>query len=86
MANKITPKKPGTQMGCTDTDKPENYTEDQLSLLHDLLLAAQRLEDNTNTAMLTAQVFKLLPEMLKLEFNYSNWKYRKVEIQVVSIN
>lgn len=83
MANKITPKKNGEQLGCTDTAAPEAYTEEQLSRVHDLLLAAQRLEDSVENLegvrslpLLTSQTFKLLPETLKLEFNYSNWRYR----------
>ena len=88
---KITVKKPGTQMGCTDTGSPETCTEQQLSQVHDLLLAAQRLEDSATEeqrgfGMLTAQVFKLLPENIKLEFNYSNWKYRRVEYPSVTID
>lgn len=80
--SKITLKKPGAQMGCTNTDKPEHYSQNQLSLVHDLLFAAQRLEDSATEKqsglnLLTAQVFKLLPEMLKLEYNYSNWNYNK---------
>ncbi|MDD5649760.1 MAG: hypothetical protein PHF86_04970 [Candidatus Nanoarchaeia archaeon] len=79
MANKITPKKDGDQLGCTDMDAPEEYTPEQLSRVHDLLLVAQRLEDSANVPMLTTQTFRLLPETLKLEFNYSNWKYRQLK-------
>ena len=79
MANKITPKKDGDQLGCTDMGAPEQYTPEQLSRVHDLLLAAQRLEDSADVPMLTATTFKSLPEALKLEFNYSNWKYRQLK-------
>jgi hypothetical protein len=76
MANKITPKKDGDQLGCTDMAAPEKYTPAQLSRLHDFLLAAQRFEDAADVPLLTAHAFKLLPETLKLEFNYSKWKYQ----------
>ena len=59
----------GQQMGCCDQNKPEIYTEEQLSRLYDLCYAAEKLS-------LEQEVFKLAPEDMKLEYNYPNWKYQ----------
>lgn len=75
---KITPKKHGEQLGCTDMAPPETYTPEQLSRVHDLLLAAQRLEDCTGIPDLVTGAFKLLPQALMLESNYANWKYQSL--------
>lgn len=60
----------GSPHGCTDQRKPETHTEKQLSRVYDMLYAAEQ-------AGLQAQkIFNSLPDSMKLEFNYSNWRYR----------
>lgn len=62
----------GVIMGCHDQGVPEIYTEEQLSRVHDMLYNAHRAglprED-------IQKIFSTLPEMMKLEFNYSCWRY-----------
>ncbi len=63
----------GEQHGCYDQGKPEKYTEKQLSRVYDILFAAEQAD--LNKAQVN-QVFATLPDSMKLEFNYSNWKYQ----------
>jgi len=60
----------GQQFGCHDQAPPEKYTPEHLSRVRDMLLAAEKVDEK-----LAQQVFKLLPDDLKCEFAYSNWKY-----------
>lgn len=50
--------------------KPEDYTEEQLSRVYDMLYSAEQ------AGLEPKLVFSVIPENMKLEFNYSNWKYR----------
>lgn len=40
-------------------------------------MAAEKVEE-TAQSLLPTTVFRSLPEAMKLEFNYSNWKYVEV--------
>ncbi|MDD5649445.1 MAG: hypothetical protein PHF86_03360 [Candidatus Nanoarchaeia archaeon] len=71
------PVKHGAQCGCNDMAPPEKYTAEQLSRVRDLLMAAEKVEE-TAQSLLPTTVFRSLPEAMKLEFNYSNWKYVEV--------
>lgn len=61
---------PGKCYGCIDTDAPSHSNPKQLSRVVDMLYAAQ--ESGIVDAV---DVFKLLPEHVRLEFNYSRWHY-----------
>ena len=65
----------GEQHGCTDQGKPETCSEYQLSRIYDMLFAAQEAGLEKNQIQ---QIFSSLPEAMKLEWNYSNWKYHRV--------
>jgi hypothetical protein len=58
----------GEPHGCYDQPPPEDATEYQLSRVLDLLDAAKQVG-------IDPDVFRLLPERIKLEFNYSKWSY-----------
>jgi hypothetical protein len=60
---------PGRQYGCNDTSAPEQFTPAQLSRLADAMFAAQEAGLNFK------DVFFLAPPNMKMEWNYSNWKY-----------
>ena len=62
----------GTQHGCTDTGAPTEHTEDQLSRVYDMLYAAEQAGLDHEQVR---KIFTTLPESMKLEFNYSNWRY-----------
>jgi hypothetical protein len=62
----------GEQHGCHDQAQPTDNSEYQLSRIYDMLFAAQEaglLKDQIQ------KIFSSLPETMKLEFNYSNWRY-----------
>lgn len=59
----------GRQHGCNDTGAPETHTAAELSRLLDALYAAQE------AGLSVRDAFALAPDTMKLEFNYSNWKY-----------
>ena len=61
----------GKQFGCHDQAPPELNTPEQLSKIHDLLQVAETVGGK----ILKKQVFNLLDNATKLEFNYSNWRY-----------
>jgi hypothetical protein len=61
----------GKKMGANDTDAPEGYTAAQLSRLYDALYYAQE------AGLDPKEVFKLAPDDMKGEWNYSNWTYTK---------
>jgi hypothetical protein len=66
----------GQQFGCNDTGAPETYTAEQLSRVRDMLFAAEKVEPIAEMQdKLVSSIFKMLPEAMKLELNYSNWKY-----------
>lgn len=62
-----------SQHGCTDTSAPSEHSENTLSRILDMLYAAEQagLDHEQVTA-----IFSTLPDSMKLEFNYSNWRYR----------
>lgn len=62
--------KPGQAFGANDQGPPEDYTEDQLSRLADILYMAGQIEDGLSQA-----AFKGLPANLQGEFNYAKWQY-----------
>jgi hypothetical protein len=62
----------GQQCGCTDQAPSEVYTDYQLSRLADIFKLA--LEIDKNFAL---QMWEFFPTSIKLEFNYSNWKYQE---------
>jgi hypothetical protein len=62
----------GKQYGTTDQGKPENHSVEELSRVADLLWAATQVGGRK----LSQDVFKLLPQSLRGEFNYANWKYK----------
>jgi hypothetical protein len=64
--------KHGDQCGCHDQGPPETYADEQLSRVHDILKLADEIGDRTKISIWTA-----LPTKLKLEFNYSNWRYHE---------
>jgi hypothetical protein len=59
----------GRQYGCNDTSGPENYTAYQLSRLTDAMFAAQQ------AGLDYKDIFILAPAPMRMEWNYSNWKY-----------
>lgn len=59
----------GRQYGCNDTAHPEQHTPAQLSRLTDAMYAAQE------AGLDYKEVFRQAPDSMKLEWNYSNWKY-----------
>jgi len=63
--------KPGQAFGANDQAAPEDYTEDQLSRVADLLYCASQVGGKE----LAQTVFKALDRKMKGEFNYANWKY-----------
>jgi len=67
-------KKPyhGEQFGCFDQGKPINHTEYELSRVYDMLYAAELTNLSSDNIK---KIFSILPESLRLEYNYSNWKY-----------
>jgi hypothetical protein len=62
----------GSQHGCTDQGQPTEHTEEQLSRVYDMLYAAEQAGVNPDQ---TQKIFSSLPDSMKLEFNYSNWRY-----------
>ena len=64
--------KHGAQCGCYDQGPPVTYADEQLSRLSDILELADEIGDRTKIAIWVA-----LPRDLKLEFNYSNWRYHE---------
>lgn len=63
--------KPGQKFGKNDRAEPKKHTTDELSRIADLLHCAHQVGDKA----LSQQVFKLLPDSAKLEFNRANWEY-----------
>ncbi len=61
---------PGEYYGCTDGGSPIT-TEYDLSRVYDMLYHAELVGGQN----LTRQVFTLLPDSVKLDFNYSKWQY-----------
>ena len=59
----------GKAYGSTDQAAPEKYTPEQLSRLTDAMYNAQEAGIDYQA------VFKLAPDDMKLEWNYSKWKY-----------
>lgn len=59
----------GRNYGATDTAAPEKYTPEQLSRLTDAMYNAQE------AGLDYKAVFKLAPDDMKMEWNYSKWKY-----------
>jgi hypothetical protein len=51
-----------------DGPRPERYTDSELSRIHDVLRILKPMR-------LHRTVFKALPHSLKLEYNWSDWKY-----------
>jgi len=63
-----------SQHGCADQSNPTIHSEETLSRVFDMLYAAEQAGlDKTQVN----KIFSILPETMKLEFNYSNWKYRE---------
>lgn len=62
----------GKQLGCTDQAPPTTHTPFQLSRALDAMIAAQEATDDPKAAQ---RVFRTFPDNLKLEFNYSFWRY-----------
>jgi hypothetical protein len=65
----LTPKHPGTRLGCTDGPAPEFSTDARLSRLHDAIRNAQLAGLDGQAA------FMLAPVEMRLEFNYARWTY-----------
>jgi hypothetical protein len=63
----------GKRYGCSDTSPPEMYSSYQLSRLADAMYSAQE------AGLDPKDVFKLAPEGMKLEWNYSHWSYRRLK-------
>jgi hypothetical protein len=59
---------PGQAYGATDTGAPEEHSEEQLSRAADLLYYADQLG-------VQKEVWAALPRNLKVEWNYSKWRY-----------
>ena len=66
--------RPGQKFGTSDQAPPEDFTEDQLSRLADALWAAQE------AGLDPKKVFKLAPDTMKGEWNFSNWTYQKEKL------
>ncbi len=58
----------GEQCGATDGGNP-HYTSWQLSRLTDLMYTANKIGIDPN------KIFKLAPDGMKIDWNYSSWKY-----------
>jgi len=63
----------GEQHGCHDQAKSPTYSEYQLSRIYDMLFAAQ---EAGLLKEVVQKIFAILPEDMKLDWNYSNWKYQ----------
>jgi len=64
----------GEQYGTSDMGKPIACTEEQLSRVYDVLYNAEKAGLKKDVIK---KIFMCLPEDMKLEFNYSNWKYQE---------
>ena len=61
-----------SQHGCYDQGAPLDNSEHTLSRIYDMLYAAEQAGLNHEQVK---TIFSTLPESIKLEFNYSNWRY-----------
>jgi hypothetical protein len=61
-------------MGCTDGFPPEIYTENQLSRAVDMLRCAGDISPK-----LRLDAWKILPEDMMMELNWSKWTYRSID-------
>ena len=68
----------GIESGTTDGMTPENYTEDVLSRISDILEISKYLESkDKDFKNLSQEIFNILPQSAKDEWNYSKWNYKK---------
>lgn len=70
---RVTKPTPGRQYGTTDQGPPEDYTEYQLSRIADILYAAQEAKLDPK------KFWKILPDNMKMEWNYAKWKYESLK-------
>lgn len=68
---KLTKHHHGEAMGTTDQGPPEKYTNAQLSRFVDAMYNWQEAGLNPQ------EIFRMAPEPMKLEANYSKWTYQK---------
>jgi len=64
----------GQMFGCNDQNPPTQYTPYQLSRIADLLYSGHSAGLPESSVQ---KMFSSLPDAMKLEFNYSCWKYTK---------
>jgi hypothetical protein len=62
----------GEQHGCNDQGAPSSHSEEELSRVYDMLYSAEQAGLGHEQVR---KIFSTLPESMKLEFNYSNWRY-----------
>jgi hypothetical protein len=66
--------------GTSDGAAPSLYLKRELSRVADLLHIAKKLDgDRINGEELAKKIFNLLPQDLRLEFNYSKWSYEDLK-------
>lgn len=61
----------GTQCGITDGAKPENYSEKDLSEVHDAFVTLASVFGESITNMLWYH----LPNSFRMDYNWTKWKY-----------